>query len=624
MKNLFLLLIALSTSVYAQHNNPNPGYWQQHVDYKMDVHMNVENYTYTGKQALTYTNNSPDTLQRVFYHLYFNAFQPGSEMDARLTTIEDPDKRMVKKIKDEHGEEVSISSIGELKPNEIGFLKVNNLKQDGTVLQTKVIGTILEVDLAQPLLPGKSTLLTMDFEGQVPVMVRRAGRNSSEGIALSMTQWYPKMAEYDFEGWHADPYIAREFHGVWGDFDVKITIDKNYTIGASGYLQNKNEIGHGYEDEGVNVKHPRKTKELTWHFVAPNVHDFAWGADPDYIHDILITDNGIELHFFYKDNEKIKENWKKLQPKTADLMKYFETVVGEYPYKQYSVIQGGDGGMEYAMCTLITGERNLASLIGVTAHELAHMWFQHMLATNESKHPWMDEGFTSFISDLAVNQLMEKHEQEDANPFQTMYGNYYYLVQTGKEEPLTTHADRYASNLSYGIAAYTKGAIFITQLAYVIGWENTMQSLKRFYYDYRFSHPTPNDFKRTAEKVSGAQLDWYFIDWTQTTKTVDYAIKSVDNSTITLERIGEMPMPIDLMVVYEDDSNESFYIPNDLLRWEKPNPYPEIQRTVLSPWGWANPNYSFEINTDKKIKAVVIDPSMLMTDVDLTNNSYVN
>ena len=164
----------------------------------------------------------------------------------------------------------------------------------------------------------------------------------------------------------------------------------------------------------------------------------------------------------------------------------------------------------------------------------------------------------------------------------------------------------------------------MTQLAYVIGWENTMQSLKRFYYDYRFSHPTPNDFKRTAEKVSGAQLDWYFIDWTQTTKTVDYAIKSVENSTIMLERIGEMPMPIDLLVVYEDDSNESFYIPNDLLRWEKPNPYPEIQRTVLSPWGWANPNYSFEINTDKKIKAVVIDPSMLMTDVDLTNNSYVN
>ncbi len=624
MKKLFLLLITFSTAVFAQHNNPNPGYWQQQVDYQMDVHMNVDNYNYTGTQKLTYTNNSPDTLHRVFYHLYYNAFQPGSEMDNRLTSIEDPDKRMVKTIKNEKGEEKVISAIGELKPDEIGFLKVTQLQQDNIDITPKVVGTILEVDLAKPLLPGKSTQLNMTFEGQVPVMVRRAGRNSKEGVALSMSQWYPKMAEYDFEGWHADPYIAREFHGVWGNFDVKITIDKEYTIGASGYLQNKNEIGHGYQDEGVKVKHPRKTKELTWHFIAPNVHDFAWGADPDYIHDKVMTDNGIELHFFYKDNKEIKENWKKLQPKTVDLMKYFETVVGEYPYKQYSVIQGGDGGMEYAMCTLITGERKLASLIGVTAHELAHMWFQHMLATNESKHPWMDEGFTSFISDLAVNQIMEKHEQEDENPFQTMYGNYYYLVQTGKEEPLTTHADRYASNLSYGIASYTKGAIFITQLAYIIGWDNTMNTLQQFYTDYRFSHPTPNDFKRTAEKVSGAQLDWYLIDWTQTTKTVDYGIKTVDGNEITLERIGEMPMPIDLVVVYEDETTESYYIPNDLLRWTKPNPYPNVNRTVLSPWGWATTTYTVNAKAGKKIKAVAIDPSSLMTDVDLSNNTYVN
>lgn len=545
-------------------------------------------------------------------------------MDVRLANIEDPDRRKMDTVTNADGESEQISRISRLQPDEIGFLEIKNLQQDGETLQSRVVGTILEVTLAKPILPGKSSLFTLEFDGQLPVMVRRAGRNSSEGVALSMTQWYPKMAAYDFEGWHADPYIGREFHGVWADFDVKITLDKNYTIGASGYLQNKNEIGHGYQDKGVEVKYPRGTKELTWHFIAPNVHDFAWGADSDFIHDILMTDNGIELHFFYKDNEKIKENWKKLQPKTADLMHYFETVIGEYPYKQYSVIQGGDGGMEYPMCTLITGERNLASLIGVTAHELAHMWFQMMLATNESKHPWFDEGFTSLLADLAVDQIMDSHEKEDDNPFDTMYRNYYYLVQTGKEEPLTTHADRYASSLSYSIASYTKGAVFVTQLAYIIGWENTMQSLKRFYYDYRFTHPTPNDFKRTAEKVSGAQLDWYFIDWTQTTKTVDYAINSVDENTITLERIGEIPMPIDLIVMYEDDTHESFYIPNDLLRWEKPNPYPQIKRTVLSIWGWANPNYSFDINTDKKIKAVIIDPSALMTDVDLTNNSYVN
>lgn len=626
MKKWYVFVVAIvGQFAIAQHKNPNPGYWQQHVDYKMDVTMDVEKFQYSGTQELVYTNNSADTLKNVYYHLYFNAFQPGSEMDARLTSIADPDKRMVKSFKGPDGIEKRQSKISELKPNEIGYLKVNDLKQDGIALTSKVVGTVLEVALAKPLVPGAKTTFTMKFDGQVPVMVRRAGRNSDEGVALSMTQWYPKMAEFDFEGWHADPYIGREFHGVWGNFDVKITIDKKYTIGGSGYLQNKNEIGHGYEDQGVKVSVPKKQKTLTWHFVAPNVHDFAWGADPDFIHDKVVGPNNVDLHFFYKNNPKIVENWKKLQPETVKLLEYFNQNIGEYPYKQYSIIQGGDGGMEYAMCTLITGERSLPSLIGVTAHEFAHMWFQHLLATNESKHGWMDEGFTSFISDFAVNQIMDKKNQEDENPLASAYNAYYYMVKMNGQQPLSTHADRFDDNMNYGISAYNKGAVFITQLAYVIGWENTFKTLKRFYYDFRFSHPTPNDFKRTAERVSGAVLDWYLVDWTQTVNTIDYSIKNVEvkanKATITLERIGRMPMPIDLVVVYEDESSESFYIPSTLMRWAKENPYPKIKRTVLNGWDWGHLTYNFNFNTNgKKIKTVLIDPSQLMADVDRANN----
>ena len=628
MKKLLFLLFGCSSALWAQHNNPNPGYWQQHVDYKMDVKVDVKNFTYTGTQELTYTNHSADTLKNVYFHLFYNAFQPNSEMDVRLQNIADPDGRMVQKVTQADGIVKKVSKISTMKPNEIGFLHVKNLKQDQVALQSKVVGTILEVALHQPLLPGASTVFTMNFDGQIPVMVRRAGRNSAEGVALSMTQWYPKMAEFDFEGWHADPYIGREFHGVWGNFDVKITLDKSYVVGASGYLQNPNQIGHGYQDKGIEVKHPKKLKELTWHFVAPNVHDFAWGADPDFAHDIVKGPNDVDLHFLYKKNKPaVVENWKKLQPKTVQLLEFFNKTIGEYPYKQYSIIQGGDGGMEYAMCTLITGERSLPSLIGVTAHEFAHMWFQHLLATNESKHEWMDEGFTSFISDFAVNQIMEKENQEDLNPFKSMYDNYNYVIQKGGEQPLTTHSDRYDDNLRYGVAAYSKGAMFITQLAYLIGWDATFATLKRFYYDFRFSHPTPNDFKRTAERVSGAVLDWYLVDWTQTTNTIDYGIQSVETkenqSTIVLERIGRTPMPIDLVVTYEDNSEESFYIPNVLMRWEKENPYPAIQRTVLEGWGWAHPTYTLQWNTNgKKIKNVVIDPSGLMADVNLLNNVY--
>ncbi|MFI3185218.1 MAG: hypothetical protein QX198_04490, partial [Methylococcaceae bacterium] len=196
--------------------------------------MDATRHQFKGKQKLVYTNNSPDTLTKVFYHLYFNAFQPGSMMDVRSRTIQDPDPRVADRI-------------SKLAPEEVGYHKVDRFTQDGQVLKYHVQGTVLEVELARPILPGGRSEFLMDFNSQVPLQIRRSGRHNAQGIDYSMTQWYPKMAEYDHEGWHADPYVGREFHGVWGDFDVKISIDKKYVIGGTGYLQNPNEIGHGYQ-----------------------------------------------------------------------------------------------------------------------------------------------------------------------------------------------------------------------------------------------------------------------------------------------------------------------------------------------------------------------------------------
>ena len=607
---LALFALALSIAATAQ----NTHYWQQKANYTMDVNMDVNTFQYQGTQQISYTNNSPDALNQVFYHLYFNAFQPGSEMDARLSSIEDPDGRMMEDKK---------SRISPLSPDEIGFLDVKNLLQNGKPLNFTVDGTVLQAILAEPIAPGETVVFSLEFNGQVPLQIRRSGRNSSEGVALSMSQWYPKMAEYDFEGWHADPYIAREFHGVWGDYDVTITLDKNYTIGGTGYLQNPQEIGHGYETPGTKVK-KQKGKTLSWHFKAPMVHDFMWAADAEYTHDVLEMENGPTLHFLYKNKPELVENWKALQPKTAQAMAFFSKNVGPYPYEQYSVIQGGDGGMEYAMSTLITGERKLNSLIGVMAHEMAHSWFQHVLASNEAKHSWMDEGFTSFISSLCMQELSEKPSE---NPFTGSYRGYQYLVKSGKEQPQTTHSDRYAYNSAYSIAAYSKGSVFLSQLGYIIGQDKLMETLKKYYTDFKFKHPTPNDIKRTAEKVSGLQLDWYLMDWTQTTNTIDYAIQKVsaadlENTTVVLERKGLMPMPLDILVIYQDGSQETFYIPLRMMRGGKENPYPEIQRTVLPNWAWAYPTYEFNISKPyQSIKAIQIDPSGLMADVDLENNS---
>lgn len=614
MKKIVLIaLISLSFgTLFAQ----NSTYWQQQGDYKMDVVMNVKNYQYKGKQELVYTNNSQDTLSKVYYHLFNNAFQPGSEMDARLQNIKDPDDRMVNKMKE--------SRIKTLKPDEIGFLKISNFKQDGIVANAKTVGTILEVTLAKPILPHSKTTFTLDFDGQVPVQIRRSGRNNSEGIELSMAQWYPKMAEFDFEGWHADPYIAREFHGVWGNFDVKITIDKEYILGGTGYLQNKNEIGHGYQDKGVVVNYPKNTKTLTWHFIAPMVHDFTWAADKNYLHDMVKGPNNVDLHFLYKNNPKIIDNWKNLQPLMVKVMDFYNKTVGDYPYKQYSFIQGGDGGMEYAMCTLILGEGKMEGLLGVATHELGHSWFQHILASNESKHSWMDEGFTSYIEDIALNEFAEKKKE---NPFEPTYKTYYQLVASGKEQPQTTHVDRYDFNASYSISAYIKGEIFLTQLEYVIGKENVSKTLRKYFQDFKFKHPTPNDIKRTAERVSGANLDWYLTDWTQTTNTIDYGVIDVkengDKTSVQLQRIGRMPMPIDVLVEYTDGTKESFYIPLRMMSFEKENPNPAIKRTVLSDWAWANQSYEFSISKSKTtIRKVTIDPSGLMADVKQADNSY--
>lgn len=619
MKKYLLLLVPFS---FWGQNNPNPGYWQQHVDYKMEVNMDVKTYQYKGKQTLVYTNNSPDTLKRVYFHLFNNAFQPNSPMDARLKSIKDPDGRMVTKAK-VGDKEVKESRIATLKPNEIGYLYVNNLKQEGVTLNSKRVSTILEVDLAKPLLPKTSTTFTLDFDGQVPLQIRRSGRNNREGIELSMAQWYPKLAEYDLDGWQADPYIAREFHGVWGNFDVKITIDKNYVLGGSGYLQNANEIGKGYEDTGITVVYPKKTKTLTWHFTAPNVHDFTWAADKDYLHDKLVRPDGVTLHFLYQNKPEFIQNWKNLQSKTSQLMDIYNKTVGNYPYKQYSVIQGGDGGMEYAMCTLILGEGTFEGLVGVTAHEMAHSWFQHVLATNEAKHSWMDEGFTTWLENYGMNEIAEK---KLANPHEDSYRGYFSLVKSGKEQPQGTHADRYDENRPYSIQAYSKGNLFLSQLEYIIGKENLHKTLRQYYADYKFSHPTPKDVKHTAEKITGANLDWYLTDWTQTTNTIDYAVKQVtenNNETkVTLERIGRMPMPLDIKVTFEDGSQELFYIPQTLLRWSKPNET-GIKRTDLEGWDWAYPTFDFIITKNKsQIKSIQIDPNGLMADVNRDNNNY--
>lgn len=583
--------------------------WQQRAAYTMEIEMDVATDQFTGTQKLVYYNNSPDTLHQVFYHLYFNAFQPGSMMDVRSRTIADPDRRVMDRI-------------ANLSNDEIGFQKINSLKHDGKDVAYEIEGTIMEVSLSEPIMPNSESIFEMDFTGQVPLQIRRSGRDNDEGIAYSMTQWYPKMSEYDYQGWHANPYVGREFHGVWSDFDVKITIDSSYTIGGTGYLQNPQEIGHGYQENGKRVKRNKKST-LTWHFIAPNVHDFAWAADPDYVHTTAQVPNGPTLHFFYQPDTLV-ENWEQLPEYTVAAFEYMNEHFGKYPYKQYSVIQGGDGGMEYAMATLITGHRRLTSLVGVTVHELVHSWYQHVLATNESLYPWMDEGFTTYASAIIMNKLFDNDRE---NPHRGAYASYFSLVRSGLEEPMSTHADHYHTNRAYGVASYSKGAILVNQLGYIIGKEALDRGMKKYFNTWKFKHPNANDFKRVMEKESGIELDWYFEQFVNTTNTIDYGIKSIigigDTTSITLEKIGRMMMPIDLVIKYKDGSESYYYIPLTIMRGEKNNEFSDKERSVEEDWPWTHPIYQLTINRKASgIESIEIDPSERMADIDRSNNKF--
>lgn len=593
MRNLLvgtLCLLAINTEAQD---------WQQHVSYTMEIDFDVETNQFDGVQTLDYTNNSPDTLRQVFYHLYFNAFQPGSMMDERSRSIQDPDGR----VKDR---------IYHLKEDEIGYHNILSFDQAGKPLEYRITGTILQAKLEEPIAPGETVQFNMEFHSQVPKQIRRSGRDNKEGIEYTMTQWYPKMAEYDKDGWHPNQYIGREFYGVWGDFNVSISIDPRYVIGGTGVL---------LQEQGgaamPTASNPNKKK--VWNFYASDVHDFAWAADPDYQHDVVTVPGITELHFYYQ-TDTLAEQWVEVQDYVVQLFQIMSEKFGKYPYAQFSVIQGGDGGMEYPMCTMILGHGDLKGKVGLIAHEAFHNWYYGILGSNEFRYPWMDEGFTSYAEYIVLDSIYHDY---DVNPLTKTYQGYAYYAMQDWQEPLSTPADFFHTNASYGLNSYYKGSVFVHQLSYVIGQDALDRTMLRYFDEFKFKHPDPYDFIRIAERESGMHLDWYLEHWMYTLNQVDYSVELESNkkaTTVNLERIGDMPMPIDLTVTYKDGSVEYYHIP---LRMTYGSKVEGESVKVLGEWPWTNETYSFTINQKmKSIVKVEIDPSLRLADVDRTNNEW--
>ena len=635
------ILCILALIIFVNFSNAQADRWQQHIDYKINAALDVTTNLVKGTEELIYTNNSPDTLRKVYFHMYWNAFAPNSAMDIRsrelgknylsvrrgapissastllgVDNVQDWDSRVKDRILN-------------LTAKEIGSQKISQLSINGKTQKLIEHETILEVVLTQAIAPKATVKMSLQFEAQVPIQIRRSGRDNAEGLRYSMSQWYPKLVEYDEQGWNTNPYIAREFYGVWGNYDVTILLNKNYMVAATGVLQNPKAIANA---AGIKA----------WNFKGNNIHDFVWAADEHFKHLSKEVRKGLTLHVYYKEKTPTEDSaWNNVLWAAEKVLPYMEKKFGAYPYPQYSFIQGGDGGMEYAMATLLKGPG-----LGTVFHEWMHNWYQHVLGNNESLYPWMDEGFASFaeddisfwydqniaiqspfISETAIKQLLANNEKAKIRLPYIQYGNYgsyLALAKSNLEEPMSTHSDHFNTNFAYSSAAYGKGATLLGYLGYIIGDSLRDATLLNYYQVWKFKHPNANDFFRVAEKTTGIQLQWLKEYWVNSTKTIDYGLNDIqaENNTaiISIQRYGKMPSPIEVLVTYKDGSSELHYIPLDLMLANKVAET-TISRIVHPEWKWVQPTYTFQ--TTKPItalKTIEIDPSQRMPDINRSNN----
>ncbi len=599
MKNITLAFLSLITmGLYAQN-----GYWQQRVEYSIDATLNDKKATLTGKEKLTYFNNSPDDLKEIYFHLYWNAFKIGSHAMQHAR---------------EGGEEEALKKLDSLKKSDEGFIKITSVKVNGVAYTPIIFESIAQIKLNEVIKAGSSAIIEVDFESLIPSCINRSGKNNPAGTDFSMSQWYPKLCRYDKQGWHTDQYLGKEFAGTFGKYDVSITCSKDLVVAGTGVLQNKKYKETGWESTTGNPDID-KNKQTVWKFTADNVHDFAWAAEDTWYYSTLKIDD-IDFHFFYHNNETYKPAWTTLILFWADAYEICKKEFGVYPYPQFSFIQAGEGYMEYPMCTLLEGGRE--DFFSTACHEFMHNFFYGIYGTDENLHHWMDEGLTSY----AEARLSTAITNDFANPA-TEAGLIYKWVRTQfAEEPISTSANFFGAEYAYYNSAYYKGQLFPELIRYMIGDSVMRAGFANYYKNWKFKHPEPNDFVKNFEDVSGMELTWFQNYWLNTTKTVDLGIDSLtfkgSDAMLVFSNKG-VPLPVEFTAEMKDGSKKYFYIPIDLTN----NPKTNFMRptTVLPYWSASEKKYRVLVKDLKKgtVKNITIDTDAFLPDMKPNNNVFI-
>lgn len=670
MKKLYFFLVGILSvaSVYAQNysdsgpednfqsqSNPHywknrppfEGYWQQDVAYKINANIDEVSDVITGYEELTYTNNSPDTLYFVYFNLYQNAYQPGSYLDKL------------------HQENEVHPHYGKYESARLG-ITLDEITANGNTLKTQYDNTVVRIYLDKPLLPHTATTFNIKFRtyydnGSVRRRMKKYGAWGYKHY--NGCQWYPKICVYDRKaGWNTDQHLGREFYGDFGSFDVQLTFASNFVVEATGVLQNESVVLpdtlkakldiYNFKDKPWDEKPSVITKykrgeTKTWIYHAENVHDFAFTADPTYrIHDTIIYPGragGAGVRCVGIVQEPHATGWQNSADYLAKIITVFSRDFGVFEYPKIVVADAADG-MEYPMLTLDGGrDKNYRGLL---VHEVGHNWFYGMVGSNEAYRAMMDEGFTQFLTAWGMekidgdtvpydftskNKYLKKFMETTDVRDSRCYISYLSDAVIYNDASLNTHSDGFNGALGQGGGyrhVYAKTATMLYNLQYVLGDSLFSAAMKHYVAQWKFAHPYPEDFRNSISQFTHADLNWFFDEWMETTKNIDYSIKKVrkteltDQFEIMLKRKGRMQMPIDLRVVAKNDSVYDFYIPNT---WFEKSATGDsgVHPITLTKWyGWdkLQPTYTATVNIPGGIKNIIIDPSERLADINMLNN----
>lgn len=638
--------------------SPGPKYWQQKVDYKIDVALDTTAHQLKGKERITYKNNSPDVLSYIWI-----------QMDQNIGSIEHSRSYQTSRALQNRVSPQARRFMG-IDQFDGGFNLTRVQVLDGTKLVNadyRINGTVMRINLPKPLASGGSVSFDIDWWHNIPDSGRGAKELVKDGWIYENAQWFPRVCVYDdLNGWQTDQYLGRgEFYLQFGDYEVNITVPWNHIVASSGLLQNPMETLTATQQarlrQAINVTdlrannpvfivapdevnkaahRPKSSGMITWKFKAQNVRDFAWASSKTYVWDAAgykyaSQPKNILLESFYP--REAMPLWDKASTRSIwQTMETYGKMSLDYPYPKAANVNGSVGGMEYPMIAFCGGRPNREGkftvgqergLIAVSIHEVGHNWFPMIVASDERKYTWMDEGLNSFLEHYGNYDYAKTFQGTPAgsNFPDGKFNNDWNIAKTilpymrqADQVPIMTHSD--LIHTGFGPNGYTKPAAGLQMLReHVLGPKAFDEAFREYSSKWAFKHPSPYDFFRTMEDAAGEDLAWFWRGWLYTTYANDQALASVESQAgkdllgdeskgkfyhrIKIDNKGGLIMPVVFDVIYDDDSKERVKLPIDI---------------------WRNNELSFTkgMFSNKSIKKVVLDPDESFADVDAKNNTW--